>query len=291
MPTSNQDGGVRSRSRVARRVVVDRPFCQFRRSQLLVQQRAEPIELPQVQRSKVEEEVPVNECIIDGKPVTPFARRGLVVSYATVVEAAFYYSSGGRRRHARAGSSRVRESGAVTVNWRACGSSPGASGAVTVSLSCSRGAGSRSPGLAGLLSHRTPIAAAPARAHRRRDRAGSAGWSRECLRSTLGQPPATSWLRSPMAHALPQWELCEMALGGSCEAHAEGPHGSRGAERGLAVAARRRRAAVSRRAADTRRGSAPMNHNSVVDGPGPRDGGQAPLLKPRRGAEDTTKDA
>jgi hypothetical protein len=61
------------------------------------------------------------------------------------------------------------------------------------------------------------------------------------------------------------------------------------------VAARRRRAAVSRRAADTRRGkvrgSAPMNHNSVVDGPGPRDGGQAPLLKPRRGAEDTTKDA
>ena len=149
--------------------------------------------------------------------VSPRGRRGLVVSYTTVVEAPFYYSSGGRRRHARAGSSRVRESGAVTVNWRACGSSPGASGAVTVSLSCSRGAGSRSPGLAGLLSHRTPIAAAPARAHRRRDRAGSAGWSRECLRSTLGQPPATSWLRSPMAHALPQWELCEMALGGSCD--------------------------------------------------------------------------
>ena len=89
-----------------------------------------------------------------------------------------------------------------SVERFACGSSLFASGAVTVSLyllaSSVRTRGHREslrvP--AGLLSRRTPIAAALAPARGRRSRAGSAGWSRECLRSTLGQLAAASWLRS-----------------------------------------------------------------------------------------------
>ena len=135
-----------------------------------------------------------------------------------------------------------------------------ASGAVTVSLSCSRGRRFAVAGLAGLLSHRTPIAAAPARARRRRCLpalvGGTTGPSPTPRRRRLRLGPAPRWDMH-----LPQAGLCEMALGGSCE---------RGRlscmkyypgrpEEVCAVAARRRRAAVSRRAADTRRGSAPMN--------------------------------
>ena len=84
-----------------------------------------------------------------------------------------------------------------------------------------------------------PIAAAPHGPRRRRDRAGSAGGNRGCLRSTLGScrlrlGPAPRWDMH-----LPQAGLCEMALGGSCEAHPGGPYGFWGARRGLAAEARR----------------------------------------------------
>ena len=64
---------------------------------------------------------------------------------------------------------------------------------------------------------RMPIAAAPHGPRRRRDRAGSAGGNRGCLRSTLGScrlrlGPAPRWDMH-----LPQAGLCEMALGGSCD--------------------------------------------------------------------------
>ena len=64
---------------------------------------------PQVQRPKVEEEIPINQCIIYRKPVTPFSRRGLVVAHRTIIEAPF--DDGCRRwRHLLCGSSTCVES-------------------------------------------------------------------------------------------------------------------------------------------------------------------------------------
>ena len=158
----------------------------------------------------------------------------------------------GKRHQARLGSG-----SSPYVERVACGSSRSESGAVTVSLYLAessvrtRGTGSHCGCSAGLLSRRTPIAAAPARARRRRDRAGSAGWSRECLRSTLGQPWATFWLRSQMAHALPQGGSSAKWLVGSCEGDACG----------------RRRRVPGRPGRSRRGGGAPSSRLSSASGP------------------------
>ena len=83
----------------------------------------------------------------------------------------------------------------------------------------------------------------------RRARAGSAGGNRGCLRSTLGScrlrlGSAPRWHRLPQSGSSAKW------LVGSCEGPRPGIlHGSRGVRRGLAAAARRRPATITRRAA------------------------------------------
>ena len=112
------------------------------------------------------------------------------------------------------------------------------------------GAGSRLLGPAGLLGCRMPIAAAPHGPRRRRGRAGAAGGNRGCPRSTLGScrlrlGPAPRWDMHSHMHG------SSAKLVGSCDGGARpgSLHGPRGAGRGLGVAARRRPAAITHRAA------------------------------------------
>lgn len=75
-PGGEQEDRVGSLVRVRRAKVVNRLVLELRVGQLGVEHRAVPVHVAQIQRAKVEEEVPVHELVVDGKKVPLRVRRG-----------------------------------------------------------------------------------------------------------------------------------------------------------------------------------------------------------------------
>ena len=182
-----------------------------------------------------------------------------------------------------------------SVERFACGSSLFASGAVTVSLYLlassvrTRGTGGAGRCRGRLLSPRTPIAAAPARARPRRDRARSAGGTGR-LSKTFGAALGCVLAPLPMAHALPLCGSSAKWLVGSSDAGARGnplwvPGRPERSRRDCGAPARRSHPPGRRRAA------CGGLYVTVLD----RATGSRTALGQRRrvrcGAEDMTKDA